>query len=84
MDSIDYDVVLTGTGASSLSFVSHARKQGKKGIHLGGPLQLLFGIKGGRWDSGSISRHFYNEHWTRPSREEIPQKYKNIEGGCYW
>ena len=84
MDSIDYDVALTGTGASSLPLIAHARFRGKKGVHLGGPLQLLFGIKGGRWDNGPIGKHFYNEHWTRPSKEEMPLKYKNIEGGCYW
>jgi len=84
MDEIDYDIVLTGTGASSLPLIAHARAQGKKGIHLGGPLQLLFGIKGGRWDNGPIGQYFYNEHWTRPTGDEIPLKYKNIEGGCYW
>lgn len=57
---------------------------GKKAIHLGGPLQLLFGIKGGRWDNGDIGKVFYNEYWTRPLLEETPEKFKNIEGGCYW
>ena len=84
MDTIDYDVMLIGTGASSLPLVAHARKNGKKAIHLGGPLQLLFGIKGGRWSEGDIGKHFYNEHWINPSIEETPEKYKNIEGGCYW
>lgn len=84
MDSIDYDIVLTGTGASSLPLIAHARANGKKGVHLGGPLQLLFGIKGSRWDNGPIGKYFYNEHWTRPSSDEVPEKYKTIEGGCYW
>jgi len=84
MDTIDYDVMLVGAGASSLPLVAHAKKSGKKAIHLGGPLQLLFGIKGGRWSNGDIGKHFYNEHWINPSIEETPEKYKNIEGGCYW
>ena len=84
MDTLNYDIVLTGTGASSLPFIAHARKNGKKGIHLGGPLQLLFGIKGGRWDNGDIGKIFYNEFWTRPSLNETPEKFRNIEGGCYW
>jgi len=84
MDTIDYDVMLVGAGASSLPLVAHAKKNGKKAIHLGGPLQLLFGIKGGRWNNGEIGKHFYNEHWVNPSIEETPVKYKNIEGGCYW
>jgi len=84
MDTIDYDIMLVGSGASSLPLVAHARKNGKKAIHVGGPLQLLFGVKGGRWSEGNIGKHFYNEHWISPSIEETPQKYKNIEGGCYW
>jgi hypothetical protein len=84
MDTIDYDVLLVGAGASSLPLVAHAKKRGKKAIHLGGPLQLLFGIKGGRWNEGSIGKYMYNEHWISPSEEETPIKYKQIEGGCYW
>jgi len=84
MDTIDYDILLIGAGASSLPLVAHARLKGKKAIHLGGPLQLLFGIKGGRWSGGDIGKYFYNEHWTSPSEEETPLKFKQIEGGCYW
>jgi hypothetical protein len=84
MDTIDYDVLLVGAGASSLPLVAHARKNGKKAIHLGGPLQLLFGIKGGRWSNDNIGKYFYNEHWVSPTKDETPQKYRQIEGGCYW
>jgi len=84
MSNTDYDVLLIGAGASALPLVAHAKRSGKKGIHLGGPLQLLFGIKGGRWDNGPIGKHFYNEYWVKPSLEETPEKFKNIEGGCYW
>jgi len=84
MNTIDYDILLIGAGASSLPLVAHVKKNNKKAIHLGGPLQLLFGIKGGRWSNGDIGKHFYNEHWISPSADETPQKYKNIEGGCYW
>lgn len=84
MSNTDYDILLIGAGASALPLVAHAKRSGKKGIHLGGPLQLLFGIKGGRWDNGPIGKHFYNEYWVKPSLEETPEKYKNIEGGCYW
>jgi hypothetical protein len=84
MDDIDYDIMLIGAGASSLPLVAHACKSGKKGIHLGGPLQLLFGIKGNRWSSGDIGKHFYNDAWVTPSIAETPDKYKQIEGGCYW
>lgn len=84
IDKIEYDVMLIGAGASALPLVAHAKRSGKKAVHLGGPLQLLFGIKGGRWDNGDIGKVFYNEYWTRPSLDETPEKFKNIEGGCYW
>lgn len=84
IDVIDYDVLLVGAGASSLPLVAHAKKNGKKAIHLGGPLQLLFGIKGGRWDSSPIGKHFYNEHWVKPINDEKPKNYLAIENGCYW
>lgn len=84
MDVIDYDVVLIGTGASALPLIAHAKQKNKKGVHLGGPLQLLFGIKGGRWDNGPIGKNFYNEHWVRPSLDETPKMHRAIEGGCYW
>jgi hypothetical protein len=83
MDNIQYDVAIIGTGASSLPLVAHAKRQGKKAIHLGGGLQIMFGIKGSRWDN-NIGSFFYNEHWARPLSEEIPEKYKFIENGCYW
>jgi hypothetical protein len=84
IDTIDYDVLLVGAGASSLPLVAHAKKNGKKAVHLGGPLQLLFGIKGGRWDTGPISKHFYNEHWVKPINDETPKNHLTIENGCYW
>jgi hypothetical protein len=84
MNTINYDILLIGAGASSLPLVAHARKNGKKGVHLGGPLQLLFGIKGNRWNNSSVGKHFYNKAWTLPSSDETPLKFKNIENGCYW
>lgn len=85
MSNINFDVALVGTGASSLPITAHAKKLGKQAIHLGGPLQILFGIKGQRWDGMKIFKDiFYNEHWIRPDEEEIPSGFKAVEGGCYW
>ena len=49
-------------------------------IHAGGATQLLFGIKGKRWDECG----FYNDYWVRPSEREKPLGYEKVEGGCYW
>jgi hypothetical protein len=81
---IDFDVALIGTGASSLPLVSHCKEIGKQAIHLGGALQILFGIKGNRWDKHKIIKNFYNENWIRPSGDEIPKGFKKNEDGCYW
>jgi hypothetical protein len=50
MNNIDYDVAIIGCGAYGFPLASHAKKMGKIGIHLGGVTQLLFGIKGKRWE----------------------------------
>ena len=80
MDMIDYDVLLVGAGAWGLPLATHAKSRGKVGIHMGGAVQLVFGIKGGRWDSYGI----YNEHWVYPDSRETPQGVEQIEGACYW
>ena len=84
MEKINFDVLLIGTGASSLPLASHAKNLGKQAIHLGGALQILFGIKGKRWDEMKPMKFFFNEHWIRPSLEETPPGYQQIEGGTYW
>jgi hypothetical protein len=80
MENADFDIALVGAGAWSLPLVAHAKKLGKKGIHLGGTLQLLFGIKGARFDRGVM----YNEHWTRPLPEDRPANCHLMEQGAYW
>lgn len=80
MERETFDIALVGAGAWSLPLVAHAKKLGKKGIHLGGSLQLLFGIKGGRYDNNGI----YNEAWTRPLPNEVPPNFKKMEEGAYW
>jgi hypothetical protein len=80
MESQLFDVALIGAGAWSVPLAAHAKHLGKKALHLGGQLQLLFGIKGGRWEKAGI----YNEFWTRPLPQERPQNFKLMEKGAYW
>ena len=84
MSKKDFDVCLIGAGAWSLPLATHAKSLGKLGIHLGGPLQILFGIKGRRWDEHEVISTFYNESWVRPSSSENVKNSVSIEGGCYW
>jgi len=83
MAEIDFDVALIGAGAWSLPLAVHAKEIGKIGIHLGGATQLLFGIKGKRWDATGDPK-FYNETWVRPSPDETPETANIVESGCYW
>lgn len=84
MSQLDYDVALVGAGAFSLPLTVHAKQAGRVGIHLGGPLQILFGILGGRWTWNPDFKRFIKDTWIRPSEEETPKTAGLIEGGCYW
>jgi hypothetical protein len=84
MFNTEFDVALIGTGASSLPLTSFAKQINRQAIHLGGSLQLMFGIKGKRWEQMKIFNHFYNDSWTRPSADETPEGYKLVEDGTYW
>jgi hypothetical protein len=84
MASIPFDAAIVGAGAWSLPLVAHAKSLGGWAIHLGGATQLLFGIRGGRWETHPEISAFYNEAWTRPSSAETPPEAKKVEGGCYW
>ncbi|MDD5873075.1 MAG: hypothetical protein PUD90_06420 [Clostridia bacterium] len=84
MKNIDFDVAIIGCGAYGMPLAIEAKKLGKQAIHLGGPVQILFGIKGKRWDEIEAVSKFYNTWWVRPSEEEKPDSAQNVEDGCYW
>ncbi len=80
IDQCDFDVALIGCGAYGFPLAAYCKKIGKQGIHVGGPLQLYFGIKGKRWEKYG----FYNEYWVNPDESEKPKNLEKVEGGCYW
>ena len=85
----DFDLLIVGCGAYGLPLAAFGKQMGKKAIHLGGGTQLLFGIKGKRWEGryhGDDTRFadLFNEYWTYPSENEKPQNAEKVEGGCYW
>lgn len=79
----DFDVAIIGCGAYGMPLASKLKDNGKVAIHLGGATQLLFGIKGARWDSQEQGK-LYNKYWVRPSQNETPKAAKQIEDACYW
>lgn len=89
MDKIDYDVALIGCGAYGFCLAAHAKRSGKKAVHLGGALQLLFGIKGNRWEDKNYHPLFdyttlFNSYWVKPGDTFRPDNAEQFEGACYW
>lgn len=80
----DFDVALIGCGAYGFPLAAMLKASGKQAIHMGGVTQLLFGIKGKRWDNMEHVSKFYNDAWVRPNEEEQPKRKNQIEEGCYW
>jgi len=80
----DFDIALIGAGAYGLPLAAYVKSLGKQAVHVGGSLQLLFGIRGKRWDDFTSMKKLYNEYWVRPLPEETPAQAKGVEGGCYW
>jgi hypothetical protein len=99
IDSIDFDICILGCGAYGLPLAAYIKRKGKKAFHIGGGLQLLFGIKGKRWDDhnygveefkaykGLMTNSYaslYNEHWIKPLEIDTPKTSNKIEEACYW
>ena len=79
-----FDIAIIGCGAYGFPLSARLKRNGKKAIHFAGGVQLLFGIKGKRWDERFTKEKIYNEFWIRPTNQQIPQNHNLIEGGCYW
>ena len=83
--AMDFDVAIIGAGAYGMALGAFIKRDlGRKAIHLGGAAQLLFGIRGRRWDEAPEYAHLFNDAWVRPTPEETPRTANRVEGGCYW
>jgi hypothetical protein len=80
----DFDVALLGCGAYGLPLGAAIKAAGRQAIHLGGALQVLFGIRGRRWEKIPSIAGLMNEYWVRPSEQETPVSAKLVDEGCYW
>lgn len=95
IDQCDYDICLIGCGAYGFPLAAHVKRQGKKAVHMGGSLQLLFGIIGSRWENPNYAikarrvcpylsyPNLINEHWVRPN-DFKSNNFSKVESGCYW
>lgn len=80
IDKCEFDVALLGCGAYGFPLAAYIKQCGKQAIHIGGTLQIYFGIKGKRWDHAGL----YNDAWVSPSENERPKNLGRVEEGCYW
>ncbi len=78
----DFDIAIIGCGAYGLPLAAYVKQKGKKALHLAGGTQLLFGIKGKRWDDNKNIQ--YNQYWIYPLKKDKIENLKKIEGGAYW
>lgn len=85
IDDIEFDIAIIGCGAYGMPLAAHVKRIGKKAVHLGGQTQLLFGIKGKRWETGHDEiKRLFNAYWVYPDERDRPKNYKCVEGGAYW
>ena len=75
--------VIIGCGGLGMLIGAELKRRGKICIVMGGAVQVLFGIKGRRWENHEISK-FWNSEWVWPDANETPGGAKGIERGCYW
>lgn len=76
ISKIDFDICLLGCGAYGLPLAAYVKRLGKKSVHLGGGLQLLFGIKGKRWEDQY--KNEFNSIWEYRPNEIINLDYYKL------
>lgn len=83
---IDFDTAIIGCGAYGMPLAAKLKKAGKQAIHLGGATQLLFGIKGRRWEKNYHTKiaTLFNDAWVYPDESERPRNSSAVENSCYW
>lgn len=99
ISNIDFDIALLGCGAYGLPLAAYIKRLGKQAVHVGGGLQLFFGIKGNRWEADAYKdfwhyrpgidininyRPLFNDYWVRASKDETPASANKVENACYW
>ncbi len=86
IDRLDFDTALIGAGAYGMFLGGHIKKTGRKALHMGGSLQLLFGVRGARWETVNpeVGRRLFNGQWVRPPAADVPPQSNQVENSCYW
>lgn len=84
IDKKDFDIAIIGSGAYGFPLAAHVKRLEKKAIHLGGPTQILFGVKGKRWLEFDNFKDIINDYFVFPDAEDKIENASKVENGCYW
>lgn len=78
------EIVLVSSGSYGMPLAAALADEGIKTIYVGGCLQLLFGIRGRRWQDQPEFRPLMTSAWVTPAPRTVPRGARLIEGGAYW
>lgn len=83
--SRQFQVAIIGAGPFGFPLAAEIKNLGRQAIHLGGATQILFGIRGERWEQDPGIMKYINDYWVRPSKEETPgRRGRRMSGSSYW
>jgi hypothetical protein len=80
------DIVIIGAGAYGLPVAADLKQLGISSVVMGGSTQLLFGLRGTRWENDRQYARLMTDAWVRPAKTERPDGFGDFEikGGAYW
>jgi hypothetical protein len=81
-----FDIALLSCGGYGNLLCSEIYNMNKSAIYIGGVLQMYFGVYGNRWERErpEIMTIYKNEYWSKPTEDERPDGFENVEKSCYW
>lgn len=83
--SKEFDVAIIGAGPFGLPLAAEVKKAGRQAIHLAGATQILFGIRGTRWNRDAEVKALFNDFWVTPKPSETPpKKARKMSESSYW
>lgn len=81
--SIDFDVAIIGAGGYGAPLAYEVARTNRVAIHTAGATQLMFGVRGVRWDDDEEMKGIIDETWIRPFEDELVPGIRAIDGGSY-
>ena len=77
-------IAIIGCGGLGMIIGGRLKALGISVVVMGGAIQVLFGIKGRRWEKHETISKFWGPSWVWPNESETPRGSFQIEGACYW